>query len=135
MQAPRAEKVTAQSKHEAQARKLREIRDGLGITREEMAKQLRLQYSTLKNAELGITKLGARAMEDAERLRTNGLVAEDPAPYGALSAEPDQRVIQATLNLAQDPTLRSAAKAMGEALKIPEGEALAVLIREKLRRG
>lgn len=119
---------------EEQARRLREIREGLGISREEMAARLRVKFQTLKGAENGTQKLGMRTMEDAEQLAQHGILADVQGEYRVGREADAARVIQMTLNLAADPTVKAAAKALAAAIGVTESEATVIIIKEKVAR-
>lgn len=124
-----------------EAARLREIRGALGLSRNEMAARLDVSPLTVKGAENGSQRLGARKFAAAERLAAEaGLrsCAEAEAPYHVPPPTPKlanllhQDQIATVLAVAATPEIRAAAEALARALGISEDEALARVVRAKL---
>lgn len=127
-----------------EASRLREIRAALGLSRNEMAARLGVSPLTVKGAENGTQRLGARKFAMAESM----VAREDPADCAesaAPQAGPPSPNGQGTLlhhgniaivlRVAQDPEIREAARVLAKAVGITEDEALARVVSAKLERG
>jgi len=119
-------------------KKVRAIRESLGLTRPELAGRIGISAVTLKNAELGITKLGDRTLRDikryeAKRMERNG-IAKDKGPYTSESVSGNvEDIIRMTVALTSDNKIKGAAKAMADALGIPLDQAITILVRESMK--
>lgn len=124
-----------------EAARLREIREALGLSRNEMAAKLDVSPLTLKGAENGSQRLGARKYAAAEQMAAqvgSSACAESAAPYRVPPPTPEARnvlrldQIASVLEEAAAPEIQEAARAVAKALGVTESAALARLVRAKL---
>ena len=126
--------------------KLRELREGTGLERHQFAARIGVSTSTLKNAENGQQRLGARTMCDAERVATaeqetwqnaaSQIVAGKTSPPLDLASVgresiPEAVVVKA-IKEAENPDIQAAAKALARATDMSYEEALGAVIARKL---
>lgn len=78
--------------------KIRRMREGLGLSREELAERIGVKPSTLHNVELGHQRLGPAATTALKQLSSRG--------KDGLSGKLDERVIEHYIDRAIDETYR-----------------------------
>jgi transcriptional regulator with XRE-family HTH domain len=122
-----------------EGKRLREIREALGLSRIQLASKLGIGVATLKNAENGGQMIGARTLADAEDLlapRVDGRAAPAvTSPPPAPNHAPLDATIKQVITMASDEAIVKAAKALSSALNVSEEEALAIVVRERIVRG
>jgi transcriptional regulator with XRE-family HTH domain len=134
--------------------RLREIREGLDMTREEMAARLSVSQSTIRNVENGHQRMGVRTFAHAEQIYADERY-ESPcpappevrdAPHVFLSFRHEDAAELATVRTtaleymvlyaladAQDPSVQLAADAMAKVLNQPVEVGLATIIARRAK--
>ena len=138
-----SEKKQVTRKWDEEGRRLRAIREALGMSQNHFASALGRTPNTIRNCEEGWQRLSLRTMQEAERLlaEMERLDSKHPRPGQPLALAEHapqtarvQSVVLEAVKMAKDEKVIAAAKALMAATGASEDEAVATVISMKLDR-